>query len=203
MGYQSVTVEYGSGKKALGTVYNCEFLVTGTVSPSVVRESSLQRLFGSATTNDAFAIRSIQVAPRSRTLTASRTLSESASKRSQPASEAPLGSTGKGSSFARFTAYENDRRITADGALVPGTYATTWFDALLYVRTGEEAVERYALPDPTPAKYRFKIDPPACTPYREGVVQPSYEHEGGGAEVLFEQGTAPRTVTDRKELPER
>src|SRR5207245_1474422 len=94
--------------------------------------------------------------------------------------------------FMRFTAYKNDRRITANNGLLPGTYATTDADSR-NVKTGEQAVERYALPDPKPAKYRFRVVPTKNTEYREGTVQPAYGHKGGGVEVLFDQGTSDST----------
>jgi hypothetical protein len=57
--------------------------------------------------------------------------------------------TAPGDVFMRFTAYSNDRRNTSEKGLLPGTYATTEEDSRV-VATGEQAVERYALPNPTP-----------------------------------------------------
>ncbi len=102
----------------------------------------------------------------------------------------------------RFTAYRNDRRITTDKGLLPGTYATTEADSR-NVRTGTEAVERYALPDPKPAIYRFRIDPREDTVNREGTVQPAFGHEGGGVEVIFDNGTDKNTVSGPAVLPEK
>ena len=70
------------------------------------------------------------------------------------------------------------------------------------VSTGEQAVERYALPNPTPAVYRFRIDPTAGTQHQAGIVQPAYGHAGGGVEVLFTAGTAEDTVSGPAVLPE-
>jgi hypothetical protein len=105
-----------------------------------------------------------------------------------------------GEIFARFTAYETDRRITSDRGLVAGTYATTAADADR-VSTGSHAVERYALPDPAPAIYRFTIIPRYNTRYRKGVVQPAFGHAGGGIEVLFDDATGPNTVRGPRILP--
>jgi len=101
----------------------------------------------------------------------------------------------------RFTAYLNDRRITPEKGLLPGTYATTEEDSRV-VATGEQAVERYALPNPMPAVYRFRIDPKPGTSHQAGVVQPAYGHVGGGVEVLFTAGTAGDTVSGPTVLPE-
>jgi hypothetical protein len=101
-----------------------------------------------------------------------------------------------------LTAYENDRRITADGGLLPGTYATTEADAK-NVKTGLEAVARYALPNPKPAVYVFTVKPLKDTPIQRGIVEPEFGQPGKGVEVLFYDGTAPKTVTDRCTIPER
>ena len=96
--------------------------------------------------------------------------------------------------FCRFSAFENDRRITPDRGLFPGTYATTKEDGDK-VKTGKEAVERYALQNPDPASYRFTIKPKKDTKLKGGIVQPANGHQGGGVEVIFTEGTQKNTVT--------
>lgn len=202
MGYQTVLVEKKSGVVAEGTVYNCELLDMEREERAALTEDAYQRLFASATTAKAWDIRSIRVVPRSRPLAAARAFGETRFTSGGPAEEASPQNTDAGMTFARFSAYRDDKRITRERSLVEGTYATTWVDAVLNVETGEEAVERYALPDPTPAKFRFRIDPIAGTPYRQGTVQPAFGHEGGGVEVIFDEGTDPGSVTGPRELPE-
>lgn len=90
--------------------------------------------------------------------------------------------------------------ISANLGLLAGTYATTARDAE-YVTSGRSAVERYALPDPKPAIYRYAISPLAGTVFREGIVQPANGHAGGGVEVLFDDGTTANTVTLLAPLP--
>ena len=90
----------------------------------------------------------------------------------------------------------------ADGGLLPGTYATTEADAK-NVKTGLEAVARYALPNPKPAVYVFTVKPLKDTPIQRGIVEPEFGQPGKGVEVLFCDGTAARTVTDRGTIPER
>jgi hypothetical protein len=48
---------------------------------------------------------------------------------SSGASVAPVEELQAEEKFSRFSAYANDRRVTASGALLPGTYATTEEDA--------------------------------------------------------------------------
>ncbi len=96
--------------------------------------------------------------------------------------------------FYRFSAFRNDRRITATNGLLPGSYGTTEADGD-QVKTGAEAVERYALPSADPASYRFVIKPLKDTAIKKGIVQPANNHEGGGVEVIFSEGTTKDTVT--------
>ncbi len=96
--------------------------------------------------------------------------------------------------YYRFSASENDRRITDDKRLRPGTYATTEEDGG-EVETGKQAVELYALPNPDPASYRFSIEPKKDTQLKKGIVQPANGHQGGGVEVIFTEGTQKDTVT--------
>ena len=84
--------------------------------------------------------------------------------------------------------------MTASGAILPGIYATTEEDAK-HVKTGRDAVKRYALPNPAPAVYVFTIDPPLRTNLKRGVAQPAYGQPGGGVEVIFVNGSPDQTVT--------
>ena len=113
-----------------------------------------------------------------------------------------IAGTKKDEIFKRFSAFKNDRRITSKLSLLPGTYATTEDDAK-NVSSGREAVERYALPNPTPAIYVFTIEPRKDTPIKRGVVQAAYRHSGGGVEVIFTRGTHDNTVTKLDQIPEK
>jgi hypothetical protein len=83
---------------------------------------------------------------------------------------------------------------------VPGTYATTEEDAK-HVKTGRDAVKRYALPNPKPAVYVLTIDPPIRTKLKRGVAQPAYGQPGGGVEVIFVNGSPDQTVTGPAQIP--
>ena len=121
-------------------------------------------------------------------------------KKAQRAADAPEGTTLADEVFKRFTAFDNDRRITADHGLLPGTYATTEADAK-NVKTGLEAVARYALPNPKPAIYVFTVKPLKDTLIQHGIVQPDNGQPGGGVEVLFGDGAAANTVTGPATIP--
>ena len=129
-------------------------------------------------------------------------LSQLMGVRTSGVSEAPIEFSESGSRYFRFSAFRDDRRILEDGSLRPGTYATTDADGA-QVKTGLEAVDRYALPNPDPAVHRFRIAPRTKTPLRQGIVQPAYGHRGGGTEIIFEMGTNPGSLIDHAVLPER
>jgi hypothetical protein len=129
-----------------------------------------------------------------------RAFSEELAK-SLGAKDAPVTTTEYGDLFKRFSAYVNDFRITQKKGLTAGTFATTAEDAE-NVRTGREAVARYALENKASANKRFTISPAGETKVREGVVQPAYGEPGGGIEVIFVDGTGDNTVSGPEILPE-
>jgi len=193
MGYQIVEVEIPSGARR-ATVYNADLLVWEEEPQVHLAASVHERFAGTAGEVQARMIRSIRVVPREPGVSSSPAMRRLVLTESRPAADGEPRGTAPGSVFMRFTAYVNDRRITPERGLLPGTYATTEEDARV-VATGEQAVERYALPNPTPAVYRFRIDPKPGTSHQAGIVQPAYGHVGGGVEVLFTDGTAGDTVS--------
>ena len=117
-----------------------------------------------------------------------------------PAAEATISYSEKDKKFKRFSPYKNDHRIQSDGSLRAGSYATTEADAG-NVKTGAEAVIRYALPSDDPAVYVFTIAPPEKTAIRVGIVEPANGKAGGGVEVIFENGSPANTVTGPSTIP--
>lgn len=115
-----------------------------------------------------------------------------------PAKDATPEKTKEKEVFKRFTATDNDPRITSDGRLLPGTYATTEEDAK-NAPTGKAAVARYALPNPKPASNKWTIKPRKDTVIQYGIVEPAFGQPGGGVEVIFRDGTDPGTVEARPE----
>lgn len=120
-----------------------------------------------------------------------------------PASEAPVVQSEPYERFLRFSAFENDLRIRDDGSVRDGTYVTTYEDGIGHVRTGMDAVGRYALPNPDPAIHRYHLKPPVVIPVRRGTTQPANGQPGGGAEVIFEKGAPAKTKYDQDTIPPR
>ncbi|MEA2235791.1 MAG: hypothetical protein QOC81_515 [Thermoanaerobaculia bacterium] len=191
MGYQVVDAITADFKTKRGIVFNAELLVLE--EDRQAGRLVMLRVFASealkTASGTAGRFRSLSVVKDHRT-TALSTREVKASG----ANEAPKGNSKEGDGFHRFSAFANDRRVTADRSLLPGSYATTEQDGN-GIKTGEEAVERYALPNDDPASYRFTIKPEKDTRIQTGIVQPANGHQGGGVEVIFSDGTQKDTVT--------
>jgi hypothetical protein len=71
------------------------------------------------------------------------------------------------------------------------------------VKTGTEAVARYALPNPQPASNVFTGKPDKDTVIQKGTVAPDFGQPGGGVEVFFKNGTQPKTVTGPVHIPDK
>lgn len=97
--------------------------------------------------------------------------------------------------FWRLSAYENDRRITAQRGVTAGTFVTTNSD-LEVVGSGLSAVGRYALPNPFPAIYAYRILPNRGTPITIGTARPDFGQAGGGVEAVLEKATKPWCVAN-------
>jgi len=200
MGYQIVEAEYiGRGMKK-GVVYNAELIVFEDEPRRIITEAQYQELLKAASTETS-SIKSIRVVLSPPTITKSASQISEEKFLGKPATEGEIEETEKDEIFKRFTAYRNDRRITARGSLLHDTYATTEEDAR-NVKTGKEAVERYALPNPKPAIYRFTIEPNEDTRIRKGIVQQAYSYKGSGVEIIFIDGTTDNTVTGPGTIPE-
>lgn len=202
MGYQTVEVKVASGMRR-ATVYNADLLLWEEEPQTYLAEGTYQRMVKAADSIEARTIESIRVVRPLRQIREQAAMEKFATTLlGKPATEGEQKKTKEREVFMRFTAYINDRRITAEKGLLPGTYATTEADSK-NVKTGADAVEQYALPDPKPAKYRYRIDPLKDTVYREGIVQPAHGHKGGGVEVIFDNGTDKNTVSGPAVLPDK
>jgi len=204
MGYQDVAIELRNREMRHGTAFNAEFLLySGEPSHLLERISEpSERLLMREEKQLGLGeeILSLKVLQSEADVPTRVRESSSSTKSSSGAKDAPEEELRNKERFKRFSAYANDRRVTASGALVPGTYATTEEDAK-HVKTGRDAVRRYALPNPKPAVYVFTIDPPIRTQLKRGVAQPAYGQPGGGVEVIFVNGSAAKTVTGPAQIP--
>jgi hypothetical protein len=204
MGYQNLAIELRNGETRRGTAFNAEFLLYPGESPHLLEKisepSERLRMLEERQLGLGEEILSLRVL-RSEADVSTRVRESSASTRSSSgASDAPEEELQEEEKFKRFSAYANDRRVTANGGLVPGTYATTEEDAK-HVKTGRDAVKRYALPNPAPAVHVFTIAPPVKTKLKRGVAQPAYGQPGGGVEVIFVNGSPDNTVTGPAQIP--
>ena len=187
-----------------GIVLNAELLILEDELRQRLPTATYKELLACAIATEKVVqkIRVTRPAPRHQAVAQLREASTAYGKQARRASDASPEKTLPYEVFKRFTAYENDRRITADHGLLPGTYATTEADAKGVV-TGLEAVARYALPNSKPAIYVFTVKPLMDTSIQRGIVQPDFGQPGGGVEVLFREGTASRTVTGPISIPEK
>ncbi len=110
------------------------------------------------------------------------------------------GQSRSGQAFVRFSSFLLDRRITTNGGLLPGTFATSKLDAQM-VPTALTVVGHYALPSIAPPIYRFEIVPPALTDLYYGTVSPSFGQSGGGTEIEFFRGIPDGAVSGPLMIP--
>jgi hypothetical protein len=216
MGYQYGAVYLSTGSTEIGYILNGASFATKdeltNLSPVELAKAEKAALVSRLTITYvsliARSIESLKNVRRVRTAVANCSqksanvvaLSETI-RSSQGAKDAPITTTAIGDIFKRFSAYADDFRITQKRGLKAGTFATTAADAV-YVRTGGEAVSRYALENKQSANKRFTITPPGNTRLQEGIVQPAYGEVGGGVEVIFVDGTCDGTVSMPEIIPE-
>ena len=150
MGYQNVEATTFGDKVKRAVAFNAELLVFDEEPRSVLRTMSVRKLAESSQAS-VTEIRTLRVLPI-RTVAMRDALTKAI--KAGPAKDAPEEKTKEGEVFKRFVAFEKDNRLRDDGSWRDGTYATTEEDAK-NLKTGKEAVARYALPNPAPASYVF------------------------------------------------
>lgn len=196
MGYQEVEATLLDYKTEKGIVYNAELIFLGTESRNTLKLASYPAVLRTASSagDEIKSLRVLHTREGTMSLSTGMRDAGAVKKEAAPAKDAPVGKTKADEVFKRFSAYENDRRVTAEKGLIPGTYATTEEDGK-NVKTGKQAVSRYALANPEPASYVFTIKPKKDTDIQRGEVEPANNQPGGGAEVIFMNGTGANTVT--------
>ena len=207
MGYQIGVVRLNTGKNEHGIILNGTYFVPSTelagfsaLSQLLEEAQATVRASKSSVTIEGAALDSRPAASLRRV---KRIHSFSAANEKQAAAkDAEVTLTLRNEIFKRFSAYENDFRVTEKRGLVPNTYATTADDAL-NVKTGMEAIARYALESKKSANKVFTISPPENTRLQRGVVEPAYGEPGGGLEVIFVDGTPDYTVTGPEIIAEK
>lgn len=102
--------------------------------------------------------------------------------------------------YVRISAYEDDKRIDFQKMrLKEGSFTTTSDDYINCVSTEDNPIDRYALPNDEKIKWAFFIKPLYTNILQRGIVQPAFNHEGGGIETYFENGTSEGTFLLKKE----
>lgn len=195
MGYQIVEATNVNDNKQECIVYNAELLVSLEELKGIAKYASYKVLLEQSE-NSFYKIKNLKV------ISGITSYKLASITESQGAAQSPTTYTGKNEIFKRFSAYEKDKRITLYQGLLPGTYATTEADAK-HVRTGMDAVARYALPNSDPAMYVFTINPPETTEVKRGIVQPANNQPGGGVEIIFTEGSPNHTVSLPYTIPPR
>ena len=205
MGYQFVDLVTDTGQGVEAVVYNAELTLPWSTPPEMRTLYAALAEGRIKTGGPGLEVREIRLRMKPARKGSYAVLEDQSTygrerRHRGPAKEAPVEETKAGELFRRFSAYANDRRITADRRLLPGTYGTTHADSQ-QVLTGKQAVERYALPNPDPAVHRFTIMPHASTSIQYGVVEPAHGQPGGGVEVIFTQGTNAWSVIAQDKIP--
>ena len=195
MGYQVVDTLRRDNTKKRGIAYNAELFFYSDESQNILRTTSYERVLKQA--SESFGeFKELHVLSRS------SAISPQLVRKAAPANEAPIEKTKANEVFKRFSAFPNDNRLRPDRSWRDGTYATTEEDAK-NVKTGEDAVKRYALPNPDPASYVFTGRPHKDTDIQRGIASPAFGQPGGGVEVYFAKGTQPNTVTGPDKIPDK
>ena len=202
MGYQLVRAQYRRDpEKRAGLVLNAEVLLWPE-DASLLRQWSFQTLLRRAETTLDY-LGDFEVIPTRRLGMYPGLASLVRDQRAEgqgAAVDAPPTLSATGDVFKRFSAFENDHRVTSAFSLVEGSYATTEADSK-YAPTGRAAVDRYALPNDDPAVFVFMVKPNTGTSKKVGLAQPNFGKPGGGVEVLFDAGTNSGSVSGPDQIP--
>jgi len=127
-------------------------------------------------------------------------VSESKSGDERGAMDNPVRNADGEEVFVRLSAFDDDRRVDkVNKCLRPGFFTTTMEDYLKCKATGDDPVERYALPNNDRIQFAFHVLPLKSDTLQRGTVQPAYEKRGGGKEAYFAEGTAAGTF--KKQTP--
>jgi len=203
MGYQLVEIVTDANQTLRAIAYNAELVLPEGHDHRAMIHEYLTASLGNDRRH-GYAVKEIRVLSRSverRSFMANEARAAYGQRTyTGPAKDARPEKTKANEIFRRFSAFANDRRITADKRLTPGTFATTYADSRL-VSTGKEAVARYALPNSDPAVHRFTIFPESDLDIQYGMVEPANGQPGGGAEVIFPKGTNAYSVLGKDKIP--
>ncbi len=136
----------------------------------------------------------------SKSLSASKRINNKRESGGKGAIDSPKENANGIEIFVRISAFEDDKRIDIENKkLKNGSYTTTEKDYNNCVSTDDDPVDRYALPNDGKIKWAFYIKPKTIDSLQRGIVQPLFNHEGGGIESYFENGTSNNTYFEKRE----
>ena len=69
---------------------------------------------------------------------------------------------------------------------------------LINIMSNDDPIDRYALPNDETIKWAFYIQPKSWDKLQKGIVQPAFDHYGGGIEVYFEDETSYNTYFEKR-----
>lgn len=220
MGYQIIRAElYGSHMARKFVVYNSEIAIdlndtflenkTKLFSSGVVMHFSESKWkFDHITKFSKLGLdtASIRVLNKSEAASNIRTLSfsEKSAKKRNTGGVAAIDAKAEYADgkeiFVRLSAFEDDRRIDfVANKLKEGSFTTTTQDYKDCCSSGDDPVDRYALPNDEEIKWAFYIQPTTSDYLQRGTVQPAFGHAGGGIECYFANGTSNNTYLEKKE----
>lgn len=207
MGYQIGNVLLNTGRTEHGVILNGTYFVPTAELAGFSALSQLIEEVSMASRSGQSSLRiegaTLDSRPASSLRRVKRIYSFSAANEKQAtAKDSEVTFTLRHEIFKRFSPYVDDFRVTVKRGLVANTYATTADDAA-NVKTGMEAIARYALESKKSANKVFTIAPPEKTRLQRGIVEPAYGEPGGGVEVIFVDGTPDNTVTGPEIIAEK
>lgn len=196
MGYQLIEAETGYfGTKNKYLVLNSQMLIDDT--PQILNE--VKSVFKSGYRTALFSASEIELKNIRlvENLANYRVKTFSASKQTG-AIHQPVEFASGTEVFTRLSAYEDDFRVdTVNKKLVPGSFSTTYLDYQYCKKNNLDPVERYALPNDEEIKWAFHIRPLKIDTLQRGIVEPANNHEGGGVEAYFKNGTSNNTFLEK------
>lgn len=219
MGYQIIEAKYGTLERRQYVVYNSEVAIdldsnfldykTKLFSNRVIRHVTTRGLqkFDAIDDLNLLPIETASISVLSKNQAPKFISFSAVEKNKKKRHSGTTGALGSRVEFAngqdifvRLSAFEDDKRIDFDEKkLKTGSYTTTDQDYKDCLSEKDNPVDRYALPNDEEIKWSFYIKPVTMDTLQRGVVQPAFDHAGGGVESYFANGTYKETYLEKRE----
>lgn len=196
MGYQIVTITHLNNIKKKYIIINATYAIPN----DIFSNNSSMRIDDSLVKETLSNVCEIELSRKRRVLKAAG-VNITFKKSTHGAKDSKIEKTLMGECFIRFSPYKDDIRIDMKNKRVlPGTFATTILDGEICLTERLNIIERYALPSTKEIEYAFYINPMRNTDIQRGIVQPAFDNQGGGEEVIFSNGTTDNTIAKIEKL---